>query len=147
MVSMRRVSVHCQRPDSIFEVEWGTGQVVALDAQSSAAATQPTSLPPPATVLAYPKPVTKEHVLPVVLQQQNTTPAIPPPHGFWLGTLRFQVEHPGSSSDGMAAATSSSSSSSGTTGGTLWEALVNLDTVLFKRMHLQNTIRRRSNTT
>ena len=78
---MRRVTVHQQRPDTIWEVEWGTGMVVALDAQNHANQ----ALPPPATVLAYPKPVTE--VLPS-LQNQPV-----PPHGYRLGVVRFQLEY------------------------------------------------------
>ena len=101
----KRISVHCQRPDSIFEVEWGEGTVVAVDAQTTPAGA---ALPPPATVLAYPKPVSLTHVLPALQQ----APA--PPHGYRLGTLRFQIQGDGGS-NAMPI---------------WWEAFVDLDGVL-----------------
>eukprot|EP00977_Amphora_coffeiformis_P019088 scaffold6899_cov183-Amphora_coffeaeformis.AAC.21 len=102
---MRRVSVHQQRPDAIWEVEWGTGMVVALDAQSHTNQ----ALPPPATVLTYPKPVTE--VLPS-LQNQPC-----PPHGYRLGVVRFQIEN----AEGQHHHQQQ---------GPLWEAFCDLDRIL-----------------
>jgi hypothetical protein len=77
--TIRRLTVHCQRPDSIFEAEWGGGPV-GLTSEAS-----PSSVPPPATVLAYPKPV-RQDLLPA-LQAQAL-----PPHGYRLGQIRLQAE-------------------------------------------------------